>query len=152
MDGVMVTEAVARTPYSYCTRGASYVEITDGYLSYINAEQLKGNYGILSEMNVVVFKNFMDARYHITVRSCGTSKPETVVWVASVPKNTGESADYSGMHFGSHVGLWDPFRQRSLSDFNFLGLKAAAAAEVAAAGVLAHKMLVFAVRARSLPP
>ena len=64
MDGVMITEAVARTPYSYCTRGASYVEITDGYLSYINAEQLKGNYGILSEMNPVVFKTYMDARYH----------------------------------------------------------------------------------------
>jgi hypothetical protein len=64
MDGVMVTEAIARTPYSYCTRGASYVEITDSYLSYINAEQLGGNYGIVSEMNLVVFKNFMDARYH----------------------------------------------------------------------------------------
>jgi hypothetical protein len=45
LDGVMLSEALASTPYSYCTRGASYPEITDGYLSFINVEQVRGNVG-----------------------------------------------------------------------------------------------------------
>ncbi len=64
MDGVILSETLTSTPFSYCTRGASYPEITDGYLSFINVEQVRGNAGILSQLNLAAFKKFMDARYH----------------------------------------------------------------------------------------
>jgi hypothetical protein len=64
-DGVLLTEARSSTAYSHCTRGASYPELADAYLSFLNAEQLKGNVAILSELNGFVFlTQFMDARYH----------------------------------------------------------------------------------------
>jgi hypothetical protein len=63
LDAVIVTEARAGIPHRYCTRGASYGEVADAYLSYIISEQTNGNYAIFSQINTVTFINFMDARY-----------------------------------------------------------------------------------------
>jgi hypothetical protein len=63
LDATIVTEARLGIPHRYCTRGASYGEVGDAYLSFIFAEQAKGNSAIFSQINTVVFVKFMDARY-----------------------------------------------------------------------------------------
>jgi len=64
MDGSIVAEARNHIPYRYCIRGASYLEISDAYLTFLASEQVNRNTSILSQPNVLVFLNlFMDARY-----------------------------------------------------------------------------------------
>jgi hypothetical protein len=63
LDAVVVTEARLGIPHRYCTRGASYGEVGDAYLSFIFAEQAKGNSEIFSQINTFTFVKFMDARY-----------------------------------------------------------------------------------------
>ena len=63
LDGEIVEAARAGTAYRHCTRGASYGETGDAYLSFIKAEQTNGNSAILAQTNIVTFINFMDVRY-----------------------------------------------------------------------------------------
>ena len=64
LDGVTMAEELNHIPTRYCTRGASYFEISNAYLAFLASEQVKGNAAILSQPNAVIFLNlFMDGRY-----------------------------------------------------------------------------------------